>query len=78
MSEQIAEISRKPGDYSSFLAENLRVTDMLALTNPANEANLIVTVYDKLGLLSGDAKEQLTEFLPADITALRGQHDEDL
>ena len=80
MSEQITEqINRKPGDYSSFAPDLLMVTDTAVAGNPVDEASLLVTVCDKLvGGLSGEAKERLTEFLPADITALRGQHDEDL
>lgn len=70
---------RIPGDYSAFASEALVPADTTVVADkPTDEASLILTVYDKLGLLNGSTKEQLTESLPADIALLRSQHDEDL
>lgn len=67
-------IERTPGDYSSLAPDFLRAADTVAV-NHVDEADLIVTVCDKLVGLSDETKERLTEFLPADIALLRSQQD---
>lgn len=65
---------RQPGNYAEFAADNLKVNDGSA----KDEAALILTVYDKLGLINPSEKEKLADYLPKDIAELHKQHGESL
>ena len=61
---------REPGDYSDFAADALRTDSQVS--EKAINAETIITVYGKLGLLKPGKAEELGDTLPGDIELLCG------